>query len=165
MSQSKKSGDLPPQPATGKLSIPVPNILTMITESFGISRAGTVGVVVLICLVLIGAVCFFFYSAPPSTMTITSATDPETFDPGAEHFDNDNREFRDQSRWHRWGSCFNLSGVDRRCVLLLLFSSAQHDDDHQRARRQHFLYECLQVFQHFETPGRETENPHLSGFP
>jgi hypothetical protein len=88
MSQSKKSSDLPPQVATRKLSIPVPNILTMITESFGISRAGTVGIVVLSCLVLITAVFFFFYSAPPSTMTITSGTEGSIFYTNAFKYSN-----------------------------------------------------------------------------
>ncbi len=44
----------------------------MITESFGMSRAGTVGVMVFSSLMLIGAGFFFVHSAPPSTITITS---------------------------------------------------------------------------------------------
>jgi len=79
MSQPKKSGGLPSQAAPRKLPIPRPNILTMMTESFGISRAGTIGMVVLSCLVLTGAVFFFFHSAPPRTMTITSGSEGSIF--------------------------------------------------------------------------------------
>ena len=50
----------------------MPNISTMITESFGISHAVAVGVIVFSCLALIGAVFFFVHSAPPNTITITS---------------------------------------------------------------------------------------------
>jgi len=49
-----------------------PNLLTMVTESFGFSRGVAIGLLALTGLLLAGAVFFFIYSAPPGTITITS---------------------------------------------------------------------------------------------
>jgi len=75
---SIKPGDLPP-PASGKPSSSLPNIPTMITESFGLSRAVAVGIVCFSVLVLIAAVFFFVHSAPPNTITITSGPEGSIF--------------------------------------------------------------------------------------
>lgn len=88
MSQYKKPGDLPPQAATGKLSVPNPNILTMITDISGIGHAVAVGVIFFSCLVLIGAVFFFVHSAPPGTITITSGTEGSIFYTNAFKYSN-----------------------------------------------------------------------------
>jgi hypothetical protein len=78
MSQSKTPGTSPPA-AAGKCLFPGPNFVTMFTESFGISRAGTLVVLLLVGLILIGAVFFFVRSAPPKTITITSGPDGSIF--------------------------------------------------------------------------------------
>jgi hypothetical protein len=88
MRQHEKPDDLPSQAATGKLSIPMPNILTMITESFGISRAVTIGVIILSGLVLIGAGFFFVHSAPPGTIAISSGTEGSIFYTNAFRYSN-----------------------------------------------------------------------------
>lgn len=79
MSQDKNPGDSPLSAGNGKFSIPMPNILTMIAESFGISRAGTVGVMALLGLTLVGAGFFFVHSAPPKIITITSGPEGSIF--------------------------------------------------------------------------------------
>jgi hypothetical protein len=88
MMEHKKSSALPPQAATGKLSIPRPSILTMTTEIFGISRAVAVGVLFVSCLVLIGAAFFFVHSAPPKTITITSGPEGSIFYTNAFRYSN-----------------------------------------------------------------------------
>ena len=65
--------------AAGNRPIPMPNMVTMISESFGISRAVITAGMILIGLGLIGAVWFFLHSAPPSTITITSGPEGSIF--------------------------------------------------------------------------------------
>ncbi len=79
MSQFKSPNDLPATAAAGKIQFPLPNFLTMVTESFGISRAGTIGLVLVIGLMLVSAGFFFIHSAPPSTITITSGPEGSVF--------------------------------------------------------------------------------------
>jgi NMT1 family protein len=88
VSKDKNSSDLPPEAATGKLSIPMPGILTMTTEIFGVSRAVAIGVLAFTCLVLICAVFFFVHSAPPSTITITSGPEGSVFYTNAFKYSN-----------------------------------------------------------------------------
>jgi hypothetical protein len=76
MNESKPLGDAP---VRDKLSIPRPGFLTGFTESFGISRSVTVGLLVLIGLMLAGAVFYFIYSAPPGAITITSGPQGSVF--------------------------------------------------------------------------------------
>lgn len=73
----KESGA--PAEAAGNRPIPMPNMVTMISESFGISRAVITAGMILIGLGLIGAVWFFLHSAPPSTITITSGPEGSIF--------------------------------------------------------------------------------------
>jgi hypothetical protein len=88
MSESKKPGDLPSQPATGKIPVPRPNILTLVLENFGIGRAAAIGMIISSCLVLIGAVFFFVHSAPPSSITITSGPEGSIFYTNAFRYSN-----------------------------------------------------------------------------
>ena len=73
----KESGA--PAEAAGNRPIPMPNMVTMISESFGISRAVITAGMILIGLGLIGAVWFFLHSAPPGTITITSGPEGSIF--------------------------------------------------------------------------------------
>jgi hypothetical protein len=71
MNDIKNEGDFPgeavePRPAA------TPNLLTMISETFGISRVVIMAVLSIIGLGLVGMVFLFIYTAPPSTITITS---------------------------------------------------------------------------------------------
>jgi len=79
MNQDKKANDLLLRTATGKASILRPSLLTLINESFGIGRAGAIGVVIFSGLILIGAGFFFVHSAPPNTITITSGPEGSVF--------------------------------------------------------------------------------------
>jgi TRAP transporter TAXI family solute receptor len=88
MIQSKNPSDLPIEASTGKFSITRPNVMTMITESFGLSRAVSVALIVFSCLVFIGAVFFFVHSAPPSTLTITSGPEGSIFYTNAVKYSN-----------------------------------------------------------------------------
>lgn len=76
MSDPKKPGALP-EPA--KFAIPKPNILTMVMESFGLSRAIATVLVTFCGLMLVGAVFFFIHSAPPDTITITAGPEGTVF--------------------------------------------------------------------------------------
>jgi hypothetical protein len=58
---------------------PKPNLLTMVTESFGLSRGIAIGLLGLTGLLLAGAVYFFIHSAPPGTITITSGPEGSIF--------------------------------------------------------------------------------------
>ena len=55
---------------TYKLSLG--KIMTTVTETFGVSRAFASGVMVFVALFALGVGFWFFYSAPPTTLTITS---------------------------------------------------------------------------------------------
>ena len=66
----------------------MPGILTMITESFGISHIASVGIILFSGLVLIGAVFYFVHSAPPTTITITSGTEGSIFYTNAYRYSN-----------------------------------------------------------------------------
>ena len=66
-------------PAPAKTSLPVPNLLTMITESFGLSRSIAIGLLILTGLLVAGAVFFFIHSAPPGTITITTGPEDSIF--------------------------------------------------------------------------------------
>ena len=76
MSEPTKPENVPPP---GKLPLPVPNLLTMVTESFGLSRSVAFGLLVLTGLMLAGAAYFFIHSAPPGTITITSGPEGSVF--------------------------------------------------------------------------------------
>ncbi len=54
-------------------------VQAMFTEIFGLSRAVSLSAVLLLCLAIIGAVFWFFYSAPPGTITITSGPEGSIF--------------------------------------------------------------------------------------
>jgi TRAP transporter TAXI family solute receptor len=65
--------------AAGNRPVPAPSMITMISESFGISRAVILAGLVLIGLGLVAAVGFFLHSAPPSTITISSGPEGSIF--------------------------------------------------------------------------------------
>ena len=71
----------PPQPvpARGILTIPQPNLVTSLTESFGLSRGLAMAVLAICSLLLVGAGFFFVHSAPPGTITITSGPEGSLF--------------------------------------------------------------------------------------
>ncbi len=54
-------------------------IQMMFADFFGLGRAVTITTIVFVCCVVFGAVFWFFYSAPPRTLTITSGPDGSTF--------------------------------------------------------------------------------------
>jgi hypothetical protein len=73
----QKNPEIVPVPV--KFSIPTPNILTMVMESFGLSRTIAAVLVATATVALIGAIFFFVSSAPPSTLTITSGPEGSVF--------------------------------------------------------------------------------------
>ena len=75
----KKIEKLEVLPAPAKSSVPVPNLLTMVTESFGLSRGIAIGLLTLTGLLVAGAVFFFIHSAPPGTITITTGPEGSIF--------------------------------------------------------------------------------------
>lgn len=78
-----------PQPEpTGKISIPKPNFLMQLTESFGLSRSIAFVVIILSATVMIGAVYFFVHSAPPGTITITCGPEGSVFFTNAVKYSN-----------------------------------------------------------------------------
>ena len=79
MNLDKKLGDLPSLTAPGIILASRPNLLTMFTESFGLGRAVSLVLLVLISLGLTGALFFFIYSAPPKIITITSGPEGSIF--------------------------------------------------------------------------------------
>ncbi len=58
----------------------------MFTEIFGLSRAVSVTAIFLIILVVIFAVFWFFHSAPPNTITVTSGPKGSIFETNAEKY-------------------------------------------------------------------------------
>src|SRR5512141_1378250 len=61
-------------------------IHAMLTEIFGLSRAVSFSAILLISLVVILAVFWFFHSAPPSTITITSGPKGSIFETIAQRY-------------------------------------------------------------------------------
>ena len=76
MSVPKEPIDLP---GPAKFAIPKPNILTMVMESFGLSRTIAMVLTAACGAILLGAVFFFIHSAPPDTITITSGPEGSIF--------------------------------------------------------------------------------------
>jgi len=61
-------------------------VQTLFTEIFGLGRAAALSAVLLISLFTIFAVFWFFYSAPPHTITITSGPEDSIFRKNAEKY-------------------------------------------------------------------------------
>jgi len=61
-------------------------MLSTFTETFGLSRAATIGVILFISVVTIAAVFWFIYSAPPRTLIITSGPPGSSFQRTAEKY-------------------------------------------------------------------------------
>jgi len=57
----------------------MPNILTMVCESFGFSRRVALGLVTLVGVMLAGALYFFIHSAPPDNITIITGPEGSVF--------------------------------------------------------------------------------------
>ena len=76
-------------------------IQAMFMETFGLSRAVSLSAILLISLVTIFAVFWFFHSAPPDTITITSGPEGSIFQTNAEKIRQDTgtqwREVEDPS--------------------------------------------------------------------
>jgi hypothetical protein len=66
--------------------IPFTRFRTLFTEIFGLGRASALSAVLLISLFTIFAVFWFFYSAPPHTLTITSGPEGSIFRRNAEKY-------------------------------------------------------------------------------
>jgi len=58
----------------------------MFADFFGLGRAVTITTMVFVCCVVFGAAFWFFYSAPPRTLTITSGPDGSTFQRNAARY-------------------------------------------------------------------------------
>src|SRR2546423_6442503 len=58
-------------------------LLEIFTETFGLSRAGAFIAIIVISIVILFAVFWFFHSAPPNTITITSGAPGSTFETNA----------------------------------------------------------------------------------
>jgi len=58
-------------------------LLEIFTETFGLSRAGAFIAIIVISSVLLFAIYWFFHSAPPNTITITSGAPGSTFETNA----------------------------------------------------------------------------------
>jgi hypothetical protein len=63
-----------------------PRVQTLFTEIFGFGRAAALSAVLLISLFTISAVFWFFYSAPPHTITMTSGPEGSIFRRNAEKY-------------------------------------------------------------------------------
>ncbi len=61
-------------------------VLTFFMESFGLSRGASLGTIFFVALVVVLAVFWFFYSAPPNTLTITSGPKGSVFEMNAEQY-------------------------------------------------------------------------------
>jgi hypothetical protein len=76
MSERKKSGVAP---GADKIPLPKPNVVTLVMESFGLSRTIAVFLVAAAGAALVAAVFFFIHSAPPNTITITTGPEGSVF--------------------------------------------------------------------------------------
>lgn len=63
-------------------------VLAVFTEAFGIGRAAAISAILLVSSVTIFAVFWFFYSAPPRTITITTGPEGSAFHRAAEKYRN-----------------------------------------------------------------------------
>src|ERR1700684_610369 len=61
-------------------------ILGVFTETFGLGRVAAIGAVLLIASVTLFAVFWFFHSAPPHTIIITSGPEGSAFQKSAEKY-------------------------------------------------------------------------------
>ncbi|HTP05556.1 MAG TPA: TAXI family TRAP transporter solute-binding subunit [Nitrospirota bacterium] len=66
--------------------IPFTRVQALFTEIFGLGRAAALSAILLISLFTIFAVFWFFYSAPPHTLTITSGPEDSIFRRNAEKY-------------------------------------------------------------------------------
>ena len=66
--------------------IPFTRVQALFTEIFGLGRAAALSAILLISLFTIFAVFWFFYSAPPHTLTITSGPEGSIFRRNAEKY-------------------------------------------------------------------------------
>ena len=64
----------------------ISRIQSMFAEAFGLSRVVSLGIVLVVSLVAVLAVFWFFYSAPPSTLTITTGPEGSVFRTNAEKY-------------------------------------------------------------------------------
>jgi hypothetical protein len=83
MSGDMKRHNLPVQTDAGSIHVTTPSVLTATAEIFGLSRLIAIGMIVFVCLVMILAVFYFVWSAPPHTITITSGPDGSIFQTNA----------------------------------------------------------------------------------
>lgn len=78
----------PSQLLPEKPFISTPGVLTMIMEVFVVSRAVSIAVILVVFLVMLGAVCWFFRSAPPNRLVITSGPVGSSFHTNAVKYAN-----------------------------------------------------------------------------
>ena len=64
----------------------VSQALSTFTETFGLSRAATIGAILFVSVVIVSAVFWFIYSAPPRTLIITSGPPGSAFQRTAERY-------------------------------------------------------------------------------
>jgi hypothetical protein len=69
----------PAQPDPAKLPVAMPSIREMIMEVFRVGHSITVAAGIFVCLAICGAVAFVVFSAPPTTITITSGPEGGVF--------------------------------------------------------------------------------------
>ncbi len=62
------------------------NLQVVFSEFFGLGRAVTISTILFVCCIVLGAVFWFFYSAPPHTITITSGPDGSAFQKNAARY-------------------------------------------------------------------------------
>jgi hypothetical protein len=67
--------------------IPLTRVQTLFTEIFGLGRAAALSSILLISLFVIFTVFWFFYSAPPHTLTMTSGPEGSIFRRSAEKYE------------------------------------------------------------------------------
>jgi len=77
--QPEQSKQSPVHPIMRSCPIGMPSVREMIMEVFRVGHAITIGAIVFICLAICGAVAFVVFSAPPTTITITSGPEGSVF--------------------------------------------------------------------------------------
>jgi TRAP transporter TAXI family solute receptor len=84
------SNELQQQPTAGTKDlsqrIGLSQVLSALTETFGLTRTASIGVVLFVSVVVVSAVVWFVESAPPRTLYITSGPDGSSFQRTAERY-------------------------------------------------------------------------------
>lgn len=73
-------------PFAEKIRLRLHNFQTMFGETFGLGPGATLAAIIFTALVLVLALFWFFYSAPPNTITITSGDDGSLFQRNAKKY-------------------------------------------------------------------------------